>query len=76
MLFNLMFISFSVSDNVEDQSDDDFRSIALDVVQSDVYFFQRQRYLLFHDQRLWSSRSNYNWKYIIIIKKNDLIILN
>jgi hypothetical protein len=47
-----MFISFSVSDNVEDQSDDDFRSIALDVVQSDVYFFQRQRYLLFHDQRL------------------------
>jgi hypothetical protein len=38
-------------DSVEDQSDDDFRRIAFDVVQSDVYFFQRQRYLSFHDQR-------------------------
>jgi hypothetical protein len=38
-------------DSVEDQSDDDFRRIALDVVQSDVYFFQRQQYLLLHDQR-------------------------
>jgi hypothetical protein len=38
-------------DNVKDQSDDAFRHIALDVVQSDVYFFQRQRYLFFHDQR-------------------------
>jgi hypothetical protein len=31
-------------DNIKDQNDDDFRCIALDVVQSDVYFFQRQRY--------------------------------
>jgi hypothetical protein len=38
-------------DSVENQSDDDFRNIALDVVQSDVNFFQRQRYLLLHDQR-------------------------
>jgi hypothetical protein len=38
-------------DSVKDQSDDDFRSIALDVIQFDVYFFQRQRYLLLHDQR-------------------------
>jgi hypothetical protein len=36
-------------DNVEDQNDNDFRDIAFDVVQSDVYFFQRQRYLLLHD---------------------------
>jgi hypothetical protein len=28
-------------DNIEDQNDDDFRCVALDVVQSDVYFFQR-----------------------------------
>jgi hypothetical protein len=38
-------------DNVKDQSDDDFRRIAFDVVQFNVYFFQRQRYLLLHDQR-------------------------
>ncbi len=38
-------------DSVKDQNDDDFRRIALDVVQSDVYLFQRQLYLFFHDQR-------------------------
>ncbi len=31
-------------DDVKDKSDDNFRCITLDVVQFDVYFFQRQRY--------------------------------
>ncbi len=36
-------------DNVKNQNNDDFHCIAFDVVQSDVYFFQRQRYLFLHD---------------------------